>query len=584
MVHASMICLQVFVLLWCTILVHGHCPSSGQTLTASSGLITDGSGSYLNRESCNWIIAPSGANSVTLSFSLFETESSFDLVRVYSCLNTLCDSTWELGSSPFSGFSVPLNITSNTGIMKVVFTTDGSTIYSGFTANYVGTIVLKTSSACPTGQYTGSFGGCYPCSNRPINSFYTSSGGTSSIGCTWQCDYGYHKTNDEACLYGSVTSRSRCSTGQYVNSYGGCSLCKNKPNDAHYISNGEASSDGCSWICDDGYVSDGSRCHATPGAIQETVASKAVKGVTSVFGLFLLIPILVIAVILRAKDDSVSSAAANQHLQNQCCICLTTFNSRRIVMAASGALAALTLIFTIAADAQVCRPGSKLGLAATAYFFHFVGGIASYSVCSCGCSLCTPACCQFSRGVCNRTVQAASALGFSIGFWVVAQLVFIYNLIFLGFAESFRISESYSGQSSKYADPDYDCPYEAVSLSMAPPGLVSIAGIFNASALVLQGHFVSLVPEALAAAATRGPETAPAQTPPRAGAQAPPHDNSQFNVLSAHVFESDRVQASAESAPWPFPAGGHAVPAVPSVADLRLGIPLGQAHGSSCST
>ena len=547
-----MVLVQVLALQYCTaFLVHGYCPNSGQTLTSSSGLITDGTGSYLNSMSCSWIIAPSGAKSVTLSFLSFQTESCCDLLRVYSCSDSSCNLNSEIGRSPFSGFSVPLNVTSNTGIMRVAFESDVSTVYSGFAATYKST----TSFVCPKGQYSGADGGCYPCSNRPINSYYTSNGGTSSIGCTWQCNPGFYKTDSEACSYKSVTTRRKCPTGKFLDSFGLCSSCTNKPNDAHYISNGGA----CAWICDDGYVSDGSRCYSGPGA---TVSGKAIKGVSSVLGLFLLIPIFVIAVKFRAIDDSVSSAVASQHLQNQCCICLTTFNSRRMVLAASGALATLTLLFTIVADAlpAVCQASGKLGITGTAYFFHIIGGVMTYGLSSCGCSLCTPACCQCYRGVCTRTVQATTALGFSIAFWVIAHMLFIYDLISLDSAE--RAYTSAAGGSASYsAATDALCPYE----DLVPPGLVSIAGTLNAAALVLQGHFVSLVPEALAAAAVRGvgpAHCAQPVAPPHV--QAPPQDNTQFSVLAAQVFVPGERQP-----PPPSPIPAHEVPQAdaPPVAD-----------------
>ena len=55
------------------------------TLTASSGTITDGSGSagYGNNLNCSWLIAPPGANQITIDFTQFDTESEFDTVVVY---------------------------------------------------------------------------------------------------------------------------------------------------------------------------------------------------------------------------------------------------------------------------------------------------------------------------------------------------------------------------------------------------------------------------------------------------------------------------------------------------------------------
>ena len=538
--------LQIVALLWCftTIQVHGDCLNRVQTLTSPRGLITHVSGSHLNGESCIWIIAPGDAKSVTLSFSRFQTDSCCDFVCVYSCSDASCNSTSKHTNSPVCGFSVPSEISSSTGIMKVEYKSDGSPRYSGFAASYKST----TFSACPTGQYTGSDGGCYSCSNKPDNSFYTSNGGIYSAGCAWQCNSGYYQTRDGSCSYGYVKIRSRCSIGQYLNSYGSCMMCTNKPEDAHYTStsNGGTFTEGCSWSCDDGYILKGSVCildpFPTPESVQNSDSGKAVKGVSAVFGLLLLIPMLVIAVIFRATDNVSLSEAANQQLR--CCICYNTFNSRRIVQGVSWVLAALTLIFTIAADAQICKPSSKLALAAIAYFLHFAGGIAMYSLSACGCSLCCPAraCCVCPHDVCNRTMQATSAIGFSICFWIIAQFLFVYDIVAL---DSAKIA-SRLGMGA--------CPLEFV----APPGLVSIAGTFNAAALILQGHFVSLVPQALANLYEPAAAQRPAATQAPQQVLAPPQDNTQFNVLVAEIYSPAAAEATTA-----FPIPWRAVPAVP---------------------
>ena len=109
---------------------------SGVTmLTTPSGSFNDGSisGNYTNNQQCYWYIAPPCASSVTLSFSQLDTELNYDGVIVYDSLNA----TTPLAS--YSGNSLPASITSNTGIMLVVFVSDFANNYSGFTANYTST-------------------------------------------------------------------------------------------------------------------------------------------------------------------------------------------------------------------------------------------------------------------------------------------------------------------------------------------------------------------------------------------------------------------------------------------------------------
>jgi hypothetical protein len=149
---------RILLLAWlCSSLptINGQsCSDNGKTFTNSSGSITSnsfGSSSYSNNANCAWYIMPSGAASVTLSFSAFRTEQSRDYVRVYSCITSSCRTRTELSGSPFSGSSIPNNITSSTGKMMIEFASDSRIAFSGFLATY-------TSTVCLTGQYADSYG------------------------------------------------------------------------------------------------------------------------------------------------------------------------------------------------------------------------------------------------------------------------------------------------------------------------------------------------------------------------------------------------------------------------------------------
>lgn len=122
-----------------------------QTYTASSGTVTDGSGStnYVNNAECSWLITPPGATSVTLNFTAFNTELNYDFVTVYNGNNTYAP---VLGT--FSGTSLPSSVIASSGEMLVVFTSDGRTTAAGWSANYTsagssicsGTTTLTTAS------------------------------------------------------------------------------------------------------------------------------------------------------------------------------------------------------------------------------------------------------------------------------------------------------------------------------------------------------------------------------------------------------------------------------------------------------
>ncbi|MFK7799273.1 MAG: CUB domain-containing protein, partial [Aureispira sp.] len=100
---------------------------------ANSGSFDDGSGTsnYQNNANCSWLIQPANGYTITLNFSQFNTENSFDFVRVYDGNS---NAATLLGT--FDGTSIPSSITSSGGAMLVEFTSDGSVTRSGWAANY----------------------------------------------------------------------------------------------------------------------------------------------------------------------------------------------------------------------------------------------------------------------------------------------------------------------------------------------------------------------------------------------------------------------------------------------------------------
>ena len=105
-------------------------------ITSTSGKITDGSGAadYGNNLDCSWLIAPPGANQITLDFTEFDTEAEFDTVFVYdgASENDEVIMTWW-------GNTLPSQITSSGGALLIRFVTDENTTASGWSANYSST-------------------------------------------------------------------------------------------------------------------------------------------------------------------------------------------------------------------------------------------------------------------------------------------------------------------------------------------------------------------------------------------------------------------------------------------------------------
>ncbi|MBU0765569.1 MAG: PKD domain-containing protein [Bacteroidetes bacterium] len=109
------------------------CQSAGSSET--SGLLYDSggpSGNYANYEYCTFLVEVNCASTITLSFSMFNTESYCDYIYVYDGTGTggqLLLST--------SGSYLPAPVTATSGAMFIVFETDGSVLYPGFAASWV---------------------------------------------------------------------------------------------------------------------------------------------------------------------------------------------------------------------------------------------------------------------------------------------------------------------------------------------------------------------------------------------------------------------------------------------------------------
>jgi len=116
---------------------NAYCSGTTTTLTAPSGTFNDGSGAnnYANNTNCSWLIQPTNASSITLSFSAFNTELNYDGVIVYDGANNTAP---VLGQ--FSGTSIPSSVTSTGGSMYVEFLSDPAVRAQGWTANYNSTI------------------------------------------------------------------------------------------------------------------------------------------------------------------------------------------------------------------------------------------------------------------------------------------------------------------------------------------------------------------------------------------------------------------------------------------------------------
>ncbi|MBK6483305.1 MAG: M4 family metallopeptidase [Chitinophagaceae bacterium] len=111
-------------------------------LTSATGEFQErlGSGSYGNNADCIWKIQPTGATSITLSFSSFDLLAG-DTVYIYKGSSTNDELLKKV-----SGNTLQDPITANGSSMLVRFTSDASGIAGGFNANY--TSVTSSTNFC----------------------------------------------------------------------------------------------------------------------------------------------------------------------------------------------------------------------------------------------------------------------------------------------------------------------------------------------------------------------------------------------------------------------------------------------------
>mmetsp|Transcript_15712 Transcript_15712/g.24416 ORF Transcript_15712/g.24416 Transcript_15712/m.24416 type:complete len:1706 (+) Transcript_15712:222-5339(+) len=124
------------------------CGSSPQVITDLAAIITDGPGQYPTNWECEFIIAPSGAEVVSLTFGMLETEYNYDKIEISSCEDITCAQATPVDGSPFSGFGVPDEVISSpTGIMKFKMTSDWGYSYDGFSAVFAASSPTPCTSA-----------------------------------------------------------------------------------------------------------------------------------------------------------------------------------------------------------------------------------------------------------------------------------------------------------------------------------------------------------------------------------------------------------------------------------------------------
>jgi hypothetical protein len=105
--------------------VQAHCastctPSSG----ATSGIISDGDGTYPDFQACWWLLSASPGVEISISFQSIVLEKGFDFVLIFQCYDALCLNYTELLRYTGTLSDTSTVYSSTTGFLKMVFYSD----------------------------------------------------------------------------------------------------------------------------------------------------------------------------------------------------------------------------------------------------------------------------------------------------------------------------------------------------------------------------------------------------------------------------------------------------------------------------
>ncbi|XP_055889106.1 uncharacterized protein LOC106075060 isoform X2 [Biomphalaria glabrata] len=217
--------------------------------------------SYKNNFNYTWRISASQERNISVSV-VGKTENKFDFVHLYEgegsslTLKKTFTDTWTLES-----------VSSITNTMMVQFTSDGSSVYSGFCGTYqvYGVYGSSCSSSEPCDNRYGCNANKCTCSSSQYYDYTAKS-------CTNRVPYHSSCTSQEMCIQGLICSGNTCSCSstQYYDQ--SSKICKNK------LSHG-ASCLGCE-ECTSGLVCQNSKCRCPTSQYYDQSSKRCMSGIT----------------------------------------------------------------------------------------------------------------------------------------------------------------------------------------------------------------------------------------------------------------------------------------------------------------
>ncbi|MCB9165736.1 MAG: M4 family metallopeptidase [Flavobacteriales bacterium] len=177
---------------------------SSQVLSGTSGSFSDGSGAsdYANGLDCNWLIAPSGAGSISLNFTSFSLASG-DMLYVYAGVSTTAP---LIGA--YTGSTIPANIQHLGSALFVRFVSNATGTSTGWSATYSSGDLLSycSSAEYPLSAATGLVSDGSGVSSYRANTtcaWYIAPAGATSVTLNFS-QFETEETNDIVKIYSSL--------------------------------------------------------------------------------------------------------------------------------------------------------------------------------------------------------------------------------------------------------------------------------------------------------------------------------------------------------------------------------------------
>ena len=213
--------------------INAKCCTDGSTNAGTTGTMSNGESPYPPNSLCKWTIGP--FSSISVRFTRFDTESTYDRVQLRACLDETCKQFRFMeeffglpGKTDYESPTLNTDYTTTGGYLQLVFSSDGSIQKPGFAATWSVSGGYPVCTECPSNSLVNQTSVTRDLSTCACNAGYVGPGGGP---CT-ACDYGKYKASPILCANCPFRSNSmlassscECSPGSEGNPFVACTDC-----------------------------------------------------------------------------------------------------------------------------------------------------------------------------------------------------------------------------------------------------------------------------------------------------------------------------------------------------------------------